>query len=364
MCYIFKWRGRQEKNDYKMIKNIDPKILMITPYHKQQRGNTITVLRIRAGMERSGWQIELCSLEERPQEQLLKLEANWNTYGMIHGFHAGHMSNFFKEISPHFSKTPFLLTMTGTDLHSLRIGKNEKMIAAVLDRAAAITVFNAESKSFLNSACPAWSEKTVLIPQGVSLKNGSALTREALGFSEKDFLFILPSGLRAIKDIDMAIEAISILHKRGRRAKLILVGPVIEFDYADHLISRINLNPEIKYLGAVDHADMKALLSLTNAVINCSQSEGQPQAVLEAMSLGIPCILTAVPGNLNLIENYGEGIFVQNAEDLALAMEFYLREPERLKDMGFAASELVSKQFSVQAEISAYDHLYRQILNG
>ena len=41
------------------------KILMITPFHKQIRGNAVTAFRIRSGLEKLGWQIDLCSLEER-----------------------------------------------------------------------------------------------------------------------------------------------------------------------------------------------------------------------------------------------------------------------------------------------------------
>ena len=337
------------------------KILMITPFHKLTRGNAVTASRICAGMAKKGWDIDFYSLEQPQEEQNLASWENPGAYGMIHGFHALYMSKIFTT-DQDLKQLPLLLTMTGTDLYSLRLEKDHKMIGAMLDLAAAITVFNADYLSFLQQTCPQWGEKTVLIPQGVALQDGRALTREDIGVAEKDFVFILPSGLRAIKNIDMAADGIEILQKRGYKAKLIVAGPTIEPDYAAHIIGRFDLNPDIIYLGSIEHADMKALLLLADVVINCSQAEGQPQAALEAMSLGKPCILTAVPGNLNIIENYREGIYVRDGKELASAMEFYLKEPEQLKTMGIAAQELIAKQFTAEAEMNLYNKLYQSIV--
>ena len=343
---------------------MESKILMITPFHKQIRGNTVTALRISAGMEALGWRIDLCSLEERQKKEDFNKGAcpdGSGAYGMIHGFHALYTGKALAEAEK-LKRTPLLLTMTGTDLHSLRSGKDERMIADVLDSAAAIAVFNADFIVFLSSINQAWGKKTALIPQGVVLKDGKPLSGEALGLSEKEFIFILPSGLRAIKNIDLAVDALDIVYKRGYKVRLLIVGAVIEADYAERLKKRIHLHPAIKYLGAFNHDDMKPLLQLADVVVNCSLSEGQPQAVLEGMSLGKPCILTAVPGNLNIIENFREGIYVQNTKDSAAAMEFYLREPERTKTMGQAARELVENQFTAAAEIKAYHALYKSLV--
>ena len=340
--------------------NERPHVLMITPFHKQMRGNAVTAARICSGLEELGWRVDLHSLEEGQNAHHLSHEAASGNYGMIHGFHALHMSAFFDD-NPELMKLPFLLTMTGTDLFSLRLDKNVDRIAAILDLAAAIVVFNADEISLLNKICPDWSGKTTLIPQGVALKDGPPLTRNKLDLLENDVVFVLPSGLRAIKNIDMAVDALDIVKNRNYKARLLIVGIAIEMEYAIRLIDRIALNPDIAYLGPFDHADMKSLLQLTDVVVNCSHSEGQPQAALEAMSLGKPCILTAVPGNLNVIENYREGIYVQTTEELAAAMEYYIKEPEQRAAMGRAAQKLIDEKFTLSTEISSYHKLYEQL---
>jgi len=279
------------------------KILMITPFHKQIRGNAVTAARICSGLQKLGWRIDLCSLEERRiLEVFCKKEDNTDSYspyyaryGMIHGFHAVHISRILHEVEE-LKELPLLLTMTGTDIHNLREGEDTAVIHAALNHATAITVFNADFISFLSGTCPAWGAKTNLITQGVALKEGKPLLRQDLGLSEKELVFILPSGLRAIKNIDMAVDAINILLKSDhkKKVKLIIAGPALEENYAERLLRRFELSPEIKYLGAINHHDIKPLLQLADVVINCSLSEGQPQAALEAMSLGKPCILTAI----------------------------------------------------------------------
>ena len=47
-----------------------------------------------------------------------------------------------------------------------------------------------------------------------------------------------------------------------------------------------------RYVGFVEYADLPALYNSHDALIVCSRSEGFPQVIMEAMSCGLPCILT------------------------------------------------------------------------
>jgi glycosyltransferase involved in cell wall biosynthesis len=76
------------------------------------------------------------------------------------------------------------------------------------------------------------------------------------------------------------------------------------------------------------------------------------------MSLGKPCILTAVPGNLNIIDDYLQGVYIHNEEDMVKAMEFFITQPFRRKLMGKAAATLVKEHFSLKGEIMAYHKIY------
>jgi glycosyltransferase involved in cell wall biosynthesis len=98
---------------------------------------------------------------------------------------------------------------------------------------------------------------------------------------------------------------------------------------------------------------------LGDVVMNTSNSEGQPQGALEAMSLGKPCILTAVPGNLNIINHGIEGFYVDGEADLVTAAKTLINDPARIVEMGKNAHTLVKTRFSLEREIDAYCTIYQ-----
>ena len=75
-----------------------------------------------------------------------------------------------------------------------------------------------------------------------------------------------------------------------------------------------------------------------------SDFEGMPNALLEAMTLGIPCVSTDCPcgGPQMLIESYQTGILVPVGDEDALmqAMDTILSNPRQAEEMGAAAREI------------------------
>ena len=124
---------------------------------------------------------------------------------------------------------------------------------------------------------------------------------------------------------------------------------------------RVERLPWVTYLGEVPHAEMEGVLRVGDAIINCSLSEGQPQAALEAMSLGMPAVLTDVPGNSNIISNGREGFYVGDRRELTSAARVLVNDPAGRRQMGAAAAELVRSRFSPAAEIDRHIEIYRMI---
>jgi glycosyltransferase involved in cell wall biosynthesis len=292
-----------------------------------------------------------------------KKDSAGQAYDLIHGLHAFHMAMFFRRF-PELLPVPFLLTMTGTDLHRLREGQDIEIILPVLNQADHIVVFNENFISFLVDLIPSVRNKISVIRQGVDLSHGKPWSRADLLLSEDDFVFILPSGLRPIKNLDLATGAFDILRQSHAKAKLLIAGAAIEPDYAKSLLTRIEAIEGIFYLGEIEHRNMQQLYLMADAVINCSRAEGQPQAALEAMSLGKPCILTAVPGNWSIITDYQEGIYIKDEPEMVAAMDFLVTQSLRRQEMGKAASALVEKNFSLEGELQAYFDLYSAMIRS
>ncbi|MDD2585111.1 MAG: glycosyltransferase [Syntrophomonadaceae bacterium] len=339
------------------------KILIITPFHRSRRGNSLTSERIQAGLIKQGFTIGIVSLEENNWLNKLHYDLATRKYALIHGFHAAHCGRVL-EMVPELQELPLVLTMTGTDInYDLKKLENYSLIRT-LQLVKRIVVFNADFKEVLVGINPEWENKVVIIPQGVMLETGNPKSRSEFGLTLDDFVFLLPSGLRPVKHIELAIDALEKLQEQYPEVRLIIIGTTIDPEYSRQIIKRIENLSWVTYLGEVPHEEMKNILLLGDVVINTSWAEGQPQGALEAMSLGKPAILTAVPGNLNIITPGQEGFYIKDVEELRTAAETLVRDSALRQIMGDRAQKLVETRFTTSQEINRYEELYCGILRG
>jgi len=274
--------------------------------------------------------------------------------------------------APEIKQFPLLLTTTGTDLNYYLRAKGDEasLVCNAFQAAHKIVVFHEKFSETIQGFYPELATKLITIPQGVYLPEDKSRDlrrvkhrqRRDLGLTEEDIVFILPSGLRRIKNIDLAINALEKVYADFPQVRLVILGAMIEADYSRYLRQRINQLEWVSYLGEVPHKEVKSILALGDIVLNTSDSEGQPQGALEAMSLGKPAILSAVPGNLNLIQSGIEGFYIQSENELIEVAKTLINNPNLRKQMGAAARRLVETGFSVKKELAAYSELYRQLL--
>jgi glycosyltransferase involved in cell wall biosynthesis len=339
----------------------DYRILMITPFHKNSRGNKLTSERLQVGLSRRGWNIELISLESADWQDILDKNLRKERYSLIHGLNITHFTRVLSAF-PDITHLPLLLTTTGTDVNYDLVLNREPEIAKTLNAVDYIVIFTDYFRIVFKELYPEDYDKLVTIPQGVSLEKGDEPNRSQLRLNEDDFVFLLPSGIRPVKNLELAIDALEKLQPEFPQLRLLILGTIIDKEYSDRLLKRIKDLPWVIYPGEFPHRQMYSLLSVGDVVLNTSLAEGQPQAALEAMSLGKPCLLTAVPGNINIIENGVEGYYVHNLNDLVVAARKLMVNRELRRQMGENARRLVEEKYSVEKELEAYERLYRQLL--
>ena len=64
-------------------------------------------------------------------------------------------------------------------------------------------------------------------------------------------------------------------------------------------VAQMGLNARVQFLGPLEHA--REFLQLIDIYVSASQYEGLPIAVIEAMAVGKPCVLSAIAGHAALV---------------------------------------------------------------
>ncbi len=132
-----------------------------------------------------------------------------------------------------------------------------------------------------------------------------------------DKLVLLSVGeLNANKNHETVIRAIKDLYN----VHYLVAGEGDLHQYLDGIISELNLTDRVNLLGFRN--DILELCTMADVFVFPSIREGLPVSVMEAMASGLPCVVTKIRGNADLIDENGGTFFkAQNVTDCKRAIE-------------------------------------------
>lgn len=141
-------------------------------------------------------------------------------------------------------------------------------------------------------------------------------------------------------------------------AHLVLVGDGPERPRLEHLAQSLGVAEAVTFAGW--QADQAPWLAAFDVFLLCSETEGLPLAVLEAMASGVPVVTTPV-GDLPQVVRCGrDGLHVPvgAAEALAAAMLCLAADPAMRASMGRSARESVVARYDETLMVERYQNLY------
>lgn len=163
--------------------------------------------------------------------------------------------------------------------------------------------------------------------------------------------FVMISRLLIDKGVREYIGAANAIKGRGLPADFILVGGLDEnpASITERELRELLDDGAVKYVGEV--GDVRPWIQRSHVfVLPTAYREGAPRTIIEALSMGRPCITTNSPGCRDLVEHGQNGMLVprKNVQDLVTAMEFLIEEPGLIKK--YSAMALQSRD-----RFDAYD---------
>ncbi|WP_246055389.1 glycosyltransferase [Pseudalkalibacillus caeni] len=328
------------------------KVVLATPYYHQARGNTVTVQRISEGLNHLGIDTEVISVTDYHKAAIPQAD-------LVHGFNAYHFYKFMETLESEIKN--YVITFTGTDLnHDLDNSERRNDVIASLLGAKAVHVFDGKAKQKLLSALPQIEEKLFVISQGAS----DFQTAHPFPKEKDTFVFLLPAGIRKVKNVTSAIKMLKPLHKKHPEIRLWLVGPVIEEEEGIKVNNLVKQNEDwIKYFGEVSHRSMGAIYQSSDTILNTSHSEGQSSAILEAMGSSLPVIVSGNQGNRNIVFHEKTGFIYENEIEFTRYAELLLTDPSLREKIGLAGKRYVASHHSDTKEAEAVLAMYEHALN-
>jgi glycosyltransferase involved in cell wall biosynthesis len=165
--------------------------------------------------------------------------------------------------------------------------------------------------------------------------------------------------IRPVKGVTVLVDAWPKVVP-GNAARLVIAGDGADREALARSARESGVGDTVEFLGEV--SDVPAVLSRADVYVQPSFQEGLPNAVLEAMAMGLPIVATRVSGNEDVVADGDNGLLVPpgDPDALAAALRRLVADPELAARMGRRSREIVESRFSLAAVMNQLRDAYRK----
>lgn len=200
---------------------------------------------------------------------------------------------------------------------------------------------------------------------GITLSNfegvGAARSdkRAELSLKDDDVALVSAGDLILRKDYATAIRAVALANNAKLHYFICGRGP--EKENLEALAKELNVENQIHFLGF--RSDVKELMAASDIFLFTTTQEGMPRSMMEAMATGLPCIASAIRGNVDLIEN-GENGYICAVRDAKAFSEAIskLAEDKELRDEISKKNLEKIKGYDVSVVENEIKEIYSEVL--
>ena len=350
--------GGAEKNLYYLVSGINKKIFEPRIMSLKDKGE------IRKKLLREGIYVYPYSIKRKSDFLLF----SFNLFRIIRDFrpHILHTflfhANFIGRIIGKFSKVPCIIS----SVRVMEMEKKwhiffEKWTKHLIDKE--LCVCDAV-KNFRKDKIGISENKLEVIYNGLEgekISNVKPLSHKELGVSEDKFIIGTVSRLEKQKGIEYLLDAVKILIRKNYEISLVVVGMGKEENNLKEKVDREGIKEHVSFLGF--RRDVLSIIASFDLFVLSSLWEGFPNALLEAQSLGIPCVVTDVGGSREIVKDGETGIIVPSEDSFAIANAIMklINDNELREKMGKEAKK-AKDIFTVEKMVSKTEALYKELI--
>ena len=192
-----------------------------------------------------------------------------------------------------------------------------------------------------------------------------SLIRQTLKVDEDTPLAVFVGRLEAQKELPWLIGAFAKVVTHIPDAKLALVGEGSLRGEMEQLVSSLGISPNVIFTGRLDSTGVLKWLHAGDVFTLISAIEGLPCSLIEAMSTGLPPVVSNIPAHTQLVDNEANGMVTElgNQDSIAQGLVRVLGDPAARSRMGAACRLRITATFSTAKVVDCYEALFSECLS-
>ena len=168
------------------------------------------------------------------------------------------------------------------------------------------------------------------------------------------------------KGFDLALVAFATLIDDFPRARLVIAGDGLARPALERQAAELGIAHAVDLVGWVAPDDVPALINRCTLVVMPSRIEPFGLVALQAAQMARPIVASRVDGLPEIVVAGETGLLVgvDDIDGLAAGIRSMLANPRRTAELGAAARQRARDVFDWGDHVSAYETLYRQLVQG
>ena len=350
-----KWTGHfvEKRHDVHVISFEDAKI----------EGVTVHVLKLPVLIRNATFPLKVASIY-RIKTLIQEMEpdilhAHYVTnYGLF-----GALCNF----------NPFVITAWGSDIlivpESRLISAIKRYIATYTLKKADSVTCDAEHMKETMKRLGVPEEKIKLIYFGIDTRRfspgqKSEKLKVRLGVYNSPTIITLRN-LRPVYDVESLIKSVPLVLKEIPESKFIIAGKGPEEERLKELAKSLGVSDSVKFIGFIPNDELPEYLNSMDVYVSTSLSDaGIAASTAEAMSCGLPVIVTDVADNKEWVEDGITGFVVPTKDPKLLAEKIiYLLQNENVrKKFGKISRKIIEERNNYHKEMGKMEKIYKELV--
>lgn len=165
------------------------------------------------------------------------------------------------------------------------------------------------------------------------------------------------------KGVQVLLEAFGVLAEERADARLAIVGDGPMRKQLETAAGTMTCRDRVFFYG--NRNDIVDFMKSATVFVLPSFVEGLPNALLEAMSCGLPVVASRVGGIPDAVSDGDNGILVSpgSGDEIEKALKSLFSSPVMRRRLGKAARETIKRGFSIQSVADRYVQLYQELMD-